>query len=388
MHLEKPLKIGITCYPSVGGSGILATALGEELARRGHEVHFISYERPFRLSEGAPRVHFHPVEVSVYGLFKYPDYTLPLSVKMAEVSRDFHLDILHVHYAVPHATAAILAKSMLEPSGQPKVVTTLHGTDTTLLGHDPNYGPAIRHALGHSDAITAVSKYLQGETQRLLGDDLKIDVIHNFFVPRAARRTREEVRRELGVSDGEALVLHSSNLRPVKRVDLLLEAAARIRPRESFKLVILAGEDFAPFAQEVRRLGLEGRVVVREKVNDVEEYLQACDLGLVTSESESFCLSILEAMFFARPSVSTRVGGIPEVIDGQGTGLLVPFGDADALAREVSALIQDPARRAAMGQAAQNFAQERFSADAIVPLYEALYRRVLAARQPQGGAST
>ncbi len=371
----RPLKIGITCYPSVGGSGILATALGEELAQRGHEVHFISYERPFRLSPDAPRIHFHTVEVSGYGLFKYPDYTLPLSVKMAEVSREQGLDILHVHYAVPHATAAILARSMLAPESRPKVVTTLHGTDTTLLGRDPHYGPAIRHALIESDAVTAVSAFLKGETQRLLGD-IPIEVIHNFFAPRPPLRSRREVRQELGVQDDEVLLIHSSNLRPVKRIDLLFEAVSRIRPRDSFKLLILAGEEFAPFASEVDRLGLQDRIIVREKVLDVEEYAQAADLGLVTSESESFCLSILEAMFFACPSVATRVGGIPEVIENHKTGLLVPFGDADALARSVESLMEDPARRIEMGRAAKHFASEHFSANAIVPRYEALYRRV------------
>src|SRR5437764_5382329 len=199
MAQNKPLKIGITCYPSVGGSGILASALGEELARRGHEVHFISYERPFRLPADAPRIHFHPVRISEYGLFKYPDYTLPLSVKMAEVSRDYGLDILHVHYAVPHATAAILAVSMLAPEQRPRVVTTLHGTDTTLLGRDPGYGPAIQHALVHSDAVTTVSAYLKRETHRLLSIDRPIEVIHNFFSPAPPRRSRAEVRRELGV---------------------------------------------------------------------------------------------------------------------------------------------------------------------------------------------
>src|SRR5664280_2777897 len=185
MATHSLLKIGITCYPSVGGSGILATALGEELARRGHEVHFISYERPFRLPENTPRLHFHPVIINDYDLFKYPDYTLPLSVKMAEVSRDHRLDVLHVHYAVPHATAAILARSMLPPEQQPRVVTTLHGTDTTLLGLDPGYGPAIRHALACSDAVTTVSAFLQRETQRLLAVDRPIDVIPHFFSPRA-----------------------------------------------------------------------------------------------------------------------------------------------------------------------------------------------------------
>ena len=369
------MKIGITCYPTVGGSGILATALGEELARRGHEVHFISYERPFRLPVDVPRLHFHPVGVSHYNLFKYADYTLPLSVRMAEVSREHRLDVLHVHYAVPHATAAILAKSMLPAGLQPRVVTTLHGTDTTLLGCDPGYGPAIRHALIHSDAVTVVSEYLKQETRRVLGFEGTMDVIHNFFVPRAPRRSPKEVRRELGV-ENQAVVLHASNLRPLKRIDLLLEAAARIRPRHSFKLVILAGDSFAPFAADVRLLELEDRLVVIEKVRDIEDYLQVADVGLFTSETESFCLSILEAMFFACPSVARRVGGITEVVENGISGVLVETADGGVLARAVEGLIADPARRIALGQAAQRRAQERFSAEVIVPRYEALYRRV------------
>jgi N-acetyl-alpha-D-glucosaminyl L-malate synthase BshA len=375
MPLDRSLRIGITCYPSVGGSGILASALGEELAARGHEVHFISYERPFRLPVDAPRLHFHPVGINAYGLFKYPDYTLPLSVKMAEVSHDHRLDVLHVHYAVPHATAAILAQSMLPPERQPRVVTTLHGTDTTLLGRDAGYGPAIRHALGRSDAVTAVSTYLQHETQELLGVTRPIEVIHNFFAPRPPRRPRAEVRHELGVGD-EVMVLHCSNLRPVKRVDLLLETAARIRPRDSFKLVILAGEGFAPFSNDVYQHGLEGRVIVVERVHDIEDYLQAADIGLITSEMESFCLSILEAMCFACPSVATSVGGIPEVVEDDASGILVPFGDTAAAARAVEGLIKEPARRAALGRAAQARARERFSPSVIVPRYEALYRRI------------
>ena len=379
MATREPLKIGITCYPSVGGSGILASALGEDLARRGHEVHFISYERPFRMPASAPRLFYHPVVINDYGLFKYPDYTLPLSVKMAEVSRDHDLDILHVHYAVPHATAAVLARSMLAPEQQPRIVATLHGTDTTLLGRDAGYGPAIKHALLQSDAVTAVSNYLKHETQRLL--DLKvdrpIDVIHNFFQPRAPRRSREEVRRELGLRD-EVLLLHSSNLRPVKRIDLLLETVARLRPRRSIKLVILAGASFLPFTEEVRRLELEDRIVVCEKVFEIEEYLLAADIGLFTSDSESFCLSILEAMFFKCPSVATSVGGIPEVIDDHITGLLAPPGDAAALAAAVEKLIENPSLRAGLGAAAEKRARERFSADVIVPQYEALYYRVCA----------
>jgi N-acetyl-alpha-D-glucosaminyl L-malate synthase BshA len=239
MDSRRPLKIGITCYPSVGGSGILASILGEELAQRGHEVHFISYERPFRMPATAPRLFFHQVVINDYGLFKYPDYTLPLSVKMAEVSRDHGLDILHVHYAVPHATAAILARSMLPVEQQPRIVATLHGTDTTLLGKDPGYGPAIHHALTHSDAVTVVSNFLKTETQRVLSFNGPMEVIHNFFKPSQPRRSRKEVRDELGMRD-EVMVLHSSNLRPVKRIDLLLETIARVRATRAFKLVVLA----------------------------------------------------------------------------------------------------------------------------------------------------
>src|ERR1044071_2555338 len=201
MTSGRPLNIGIACYPTVGGSGILATALGEELAERGHEVHFISYERPFRLPLNVPRLHFHPVGINDYGLFKYPDYTLPLSVRMAEVSRDFSLDVLHVHYAVPHATAAILARAMLPREQQPRVVTTLHGTDTTLLGEDKDYMPAIRHALLGSGAVTTVSGFLRTETQRVFSFEKPIDVIHNFYAPRKPVRSPEEMRRELGLEN-------------------------------------------------------------------------------------------------------------------------------------------------------------------------------------------
>lgn len=378
MTASRPLKIGITCYPSVGGSGILASELGEELAARGHEIHFISYEPPFRMPANNPRVFFHPVVVNSYNLFKHPDYTLPLSVKMAEVSRDFRLDVLHVHYAVPHATAAILARAMLHEEHRLKIITTLHGTDTTLLGRDPGYGPAIAHALEHSDAITTVSEFMRAETVRLLGVRRPIEVIHNFFEPHPPGRSRTEVRRELGLNDSEAMLLHLSNLRALKRIDLLLATAAAIRPRESFKLVILAGDSFAPYQAEVRRLGLTDRVIVRERVSAIDDYLKAADLGLFTSEVESFCLSILELMSIGCPSAAFAVGGIPEVMTSGQNGLLVPFGDTTALTRAVESLLAAPDRRAALGRAAQQRAREHFSAATIVPRYEALYRRMCA----------
>ncbi|PZM84293.1 MAG: N-acetyl-alpha-D-glucosaminyl L-malate synthase BshA [Candidatus Melainabacteria bacterium] len=375
---SEKLRIGITCYPTVGGSGVVATTLGIELAQRGHEVHFISYERPFRLPENSSRIHFHQVCVNDYGLFKYPDYTLPLSVAMASVSCKHNLDVLHVHYAVPHATAALLSRCMLPPDKQPRIVTTLHGTDTTLLGADPGYGPAIHHALIQSDAVTTVSGWLKAETKRVIGFDGAMDVIHNFYEPGKPSRPREVVRRDLGVGD-EVLILHSSNLRPLKRIDLLLESVAKIRDRNSFKLLILAGGDFKQFSADVKRLGLEDRIVVRENVLEIEEYLQAADLALYTSESESFCLSILEAMFFGCPSVATDVGGIPEVIDDGETGILVPFGNADAIAKALEDLISDKVKRERFGENARKEAEKRFSADAIIHRYEELYRRLLEA---------
>ncbi|MFZ5494257.1 MAG: N-acetyl-alpha-D-glucosaminyl L-malate synthase BshA [Verrucomicrobiota bacterium] len=375
MPALRPLRIGITCYPTVGGSGILASELGEHLARRGHEIHFISYEPPFRLPVRR-RVFFHPVAVNSYDLFKYPDYTLPLSVKMAEVSRTHRLDVLHVHYAVPHATAALLARAMLPLGKKPAVITTLHGTDTTLLGRDPGYGPAISHALAASDAITTVSEFMRRETVRLLGVSRPIEVIPNFFEPRRARRPAAAVRRELGLRAGEAMLLHLSNLRPLKRIDLLLATAARLKAAGArFKLVILAGGPFTPFLPDVQRLGLSRHVVVRERVTDIEDYLQAADLGLFTSETESFCLSILELMRAGHPSVAFGVGGIPEVTVSGRTGELVPFGDTVALAAAAAGLLADPARRAALGRAARQRARHLFSAAAIIPRYEALYRR-------------
>ncbi|MSU46531.1 MAG: N-acetyl-alpha-D-glucosaminyl L-malate synthase BshA [Lacunisphaera sp.] len=372
---DRLLKIGITCYPSVGGSGILASELGEELAQRGHEIHFISYEQPFRMPVG-PKVFFHKVQINSYDLFKYPDYTLPLSVKMAEVSRDHGLDVLHVHYAVPHATAAFLARSMLHREHQLKIITTLHGTDTTLLGRDPGYGPAIRHALEQSDAITTVSEFMRTETVRLLGVQRPIEVIHNFFEPHPTEHSQKEIRRELGLADGEAMLLHVSNLRPLKRLDLLLDTVARLKPKLAFKLVVLAGADPGPLLAEARRLGVTDRLIIRERVTDIEGYLATADLGLFTSEVESFCLSILELLTVGCPSVAFAVGGIPEVTISGETGVLVPLGDTAAMAGAVQALLADPARRAALGRAAQKRAREKFSAAAIIPRYEALYRRV------------
>jgi N-acetyl-alpha-D-glucosaminyl L-malate synthase BshA len=253
----------------------------------------------------------------------------------------------------------------------------LHGTDTTLLGADPGYGPAIRHALQQSDAVTTVSKWLENETRRVLGFDGPIEVIHNFFEPGIPQRSREEVRQELDVRDEQVLLIHSSNLRPVKRIDLLLETVAHLKKArgESFKLLVLAGSCFAPFVEVVRRLGLENSIIVRENITDIEDYVQAADIGVYTSASESFCLSILEGMFFSCPSVSTSVGGIPEVIEDGESGLLVASGNSLDLAAAIDRLIEDKRLRLKLGSSAKAQARQKFSAEVIVPQYEALYRQ-------------
>ncbi|MBP7142228.1 MAG: N-acetyl-alpha-D-glucosaminyl L-malate synthase BshA [Opitutaceae bacterium] len=376
--MDSRLRIGISCFPSVGGSGILATSLGIDLARRGHEVHFFSYDRPVRLPNDEPGITFHPVQMHGYGIFNLSDYTLPLAVRMAAVCRSNRLDILHAHYAVPHATAAVLAREFLPDDLKPRVVATLHGTDTLLLGRDPAYKPVIRHALVHSDAITTVSQFLKEETARLIEPGHDISVVPNFFVPGIPARSRMEVRRKLGLKDSEALVIHVSNLRPVKRIDLLLEVASRIRPRESFRLLVVAGGDTKLLLSEVGRLSLQDRVIVLENVTSVEDYFAAADLGLITSEYESFCLSILEGMTFGCPTVSTAAGGIPEVIEDGVTGVLRPFGDAQGLATAVERLIGDPGERRRLGDAAKIRATARFSADQIVTAYLSVYREAMA----------
>src|SRR3989440_4128983 len=291
--MDRPLKIGIVCFPLIGGSGILATALGTELAARGHDIHFFSHAKPVRLDLSLPRIQFHEVDIGHATVFPCPDYTLPLAVKMAEVGHAKALDVFHVHYAVPHATAAFLATEMIG-AGAPKVVTTLHGTDTTLLGPNPQYRAAIEHALIHSDAVTTVSESLRRQTEETFRLRDEIHVIPNFFTPNPSTRSREEVRHELGISDGEFLVVHMSNLRPTKRIDLLLGVIAAAAHRDQIRLLILAGAPFAPFRALVDELGLRDNIIVEEDGAVVEDFLPASDAGCYTSENESFGLSILE----------------------------------------------------------------------------------------------
>lgn len=370
----RSMKIGITCFPLIGGSGILATALGTELAARGHEVHFFSHAKPVRLDLSLPRIHFHQVAVGNNSVFPCPDYTLPLAVKMAEVGRAKGLDLFHVHYAVPHATAAFLATEMIG-AGAPKVVTTLHGTDTTLLGPNPQYREAIEHGLIHSDTVTTVSESLRAQTQETFRINKEIQVIPNFFTPGHSNRSRVEVRRELGISDDQFLVMHMSNLRPTKRIDLLLRVIAGSSHRERIRLLILAGAPFSPFEPLLDELGLRRNVIVKEDAAVVEDYLPAADAGLYTSENESFGLSILETMFFGKPVVAFRIGGIPEVVGD--AAYLHPFGDIAGMASSLDALIDTPETARQIGERGRERAERLFTAAQIVPRYEELYRKVL-----------
>lgn len=366
-------KIGIACYPLIGGSGILASSLGAELARRGHEIHFFSYARPVRLDLTAPRVHYHEVPVGRSSVFRHPEYALPLAAKMAEVTRHEGLELLHVHYAVPHATAACLAAAMLGDAA-PKIVTTLHGTDITLMDQDPEYRGTIEHALGNSDAITAVSESLRRQTYETLHVDGEIDVIPNFFQPVRPTITRDEVRRELGLTN-EFLVVHMSNLRPVKRIDLLLRVVAAARTRSRMRLLVLAGGDFEPYQILVDELDLAEQVIIRRDVSEIERYLLAADAGLYTSEKESFGLSILETLFHGKPVVAFNVGGIPEVVGD--IGLLQAFGDVAALAGSLDSLAESPELAQSLGERGCARAEAHFTANRIVPMYEEVYERVL-----------
>ena len=393
----KKLAIGITCYPSVGGSGIVASQLGSELARLGHRVHFISYEPPFRLDLNQPNVEFHPVKINEYQLFKYPDYTLPLAVKMVAVAHKHKLDLLHVHYAVPHATAALLAVDIARKQGRrtPHIVTTLHGTDITLLGRDPNLGPIIKYSIESSCGVTAVSESLRKETVQVLRTRKPIQVVHNFYRPAAPSISRAEVRHLLKIKDSDFLLIHMSNLRPVKRFPDVLRMLAALKDLKRTKLLVLAGgpigveapngagrtaspggpfDEFKPLAKE---LGILDKLVVRNNVLDIENYVNAADVGVYASEKESFGMGVLETMSFGKPVIATGVGGVPEIVENGKTGFLAKLGDIRAMARDVRKLEADCELATCMGQAAQSRAQNEFSAEKSVGRYLDYYAHVL-----------
>jgi L-malate glycosyltransferase len=383
--MSQLLKIGIVCYPTIGGSGIVATQLGLLLAEAGHEIHFISYERPVRLGKELPNLFFHPVIVNEYPLFKYGDYTLPLSVRISEVSQQYGLDVLHVHYAVPHATAALLARLMLgsQQKQQPVIVTTLHGTDTNLLGNDPHYRPIIKYSIENSCGVTTVSESLKQQTIETFSITHPIEVIPNFFEKTPPTSTREAVRKELGIAEDEYLLLHMSNLRPGKRVEDILEAFAALKNRKRTKLLILAGSTFAPYATMLDTLEINQSVIILENIHAIEDYITASDIGVYASEQESFGLSILETLAYGKPVVATSVGGIPEVVSHGQTGLLLPPRQPKALAEAIDQLIDDPEYREKLGTAAEQDTATRFNAPSISKQYLKFYYNLMQTKRPK-----
>jgi len=377
--MKKKLTIGITCYPSVGGSGIVATQLGIELAHRGYDVHFISYERPFRLAERTKNIYFHKVPVSTYQLFRYPDYTLPLAVTMADVHQKFHLDLMHVHYAVPHATAAVLARQIIVERNKKafRIVTTLHGTDITLVGRDASLHPIICYSIEQSNGITAVSKSLADETKEIFKISKHIEVIHNFYTPKKITKSRDVIRRQLKVGPDDFVISHASNLRPVKRIPDLLKITANVRKKYPVKLLVLAGDSFNPYRALVAKYNLTKHVIVKNDVSDVENYLSASDVGLYTSDHESFGMSILETMSYGRAVLATRAGGVPEVVIHGKTGLLYEVGDVSGFTAGITKLINETKFRQQLADNGLQRAKTFFSTNAMVDRYIEYYEQAM-----------
>ncbi len=373
------MKIGIACYPTYGGSGAVATELGVRLAERGHEVHFVSYAHPFRLPRFLKNTYFHEVEVSRYPLFEYPPYSLASTVAMHEVATQRGLDVFHAHYAVPHATSAWLAKQMLEDPNDLKIVTTLHGTDITLVGQDPSYRSIVKFSIERSDGLSTVSEYLKTETLAKFGcAGCDVQVIPNFVDSKVFNRQAYNGQRDALANPGEKILMHISNFRPVKRVLDVVRASARIMTSLPARLIFVGdGPDRPKAEEEAHRLGVDGRVLFLGKQASVAELLACADLFLLPSESESFGLSALEAMASEVPVVGTRCGGLQELIDDGITGRLLPVGDVEGMAEAAVEILGDEAKWKAMGEAGRQIAIERYSPGRIVPLYESLYEQVL-----------
>ena len=370
------MKIGITCYPTYGGSGAVATELGLALAERGHEVHFITYAQPFRLPAFSPRIVFHEVSIGQYPLFQYPPYDLALAVRMHEVATQQKLDLLHVHYAIPHATSAWLAKQMLLEAGvNLPVVTTLHGTDITIVGQDHSYHAITKFSIEKSDYVTAVSEYLKDETVRAFGcDNRRVQVIPNFVDPAVFDRAAYDgaLRQQLG--GGRKVLMHISNFRPVKRVTDVVQIFAAVQ-REIPSVLVMVGDGPDRFAaeEEARRLGVEADVRFLGKIDGVAPLLASADLYLLTTDQESFGLSALEAQACGVPVLGYAVGGLPEVVQSEVTGHLGTVGDIDGMAAAAIGILGDAQRWQAMSAAAVHRASSLFATDKVLPLYESLY---------------
>jgi L-malate glycosyltransferase len=372
------MKIGITCYPTVGGSGVVATELGKALAEKGHEVHFITSSLPFRLDESENNIYFHEVSVNSYAVFQHPPYDLALASKMAEVIKEEGLDILHVHYAIPHAVSAYLAKEMVD--GKVKIVTTLHGTDITVLGYDPTLSDMIRFGIERSDAVTAVSGDLIKQTKELLNTNVHIDTVYNFIDERIYYPRKSEaasVKKEMGIPEQAKVMVHVSNFRKVKRVEDVVYTFQKVSALIDTHLLLIGdGPELPVIRRLVKDLGLKEKVHITGSQKRVAELLSMSDVKLLLSSKESFGLVILEAMACGVPAVGTNIGGIPEVIEHGKSGYICELGDTDKAAEYVMNIFNNPALGRKMGEAALKRAQTTFNKNDIVKQYEIIYARL------------
>ncbi len=374
------MNIGITVYPTYGGSGIVGSELGKELAARGHNVHFISSALPTRLTELNERVHFHEVEMMSYPLFEHQPYTLALATKMATVAENESLDLLHVHYAIPHSISAILARESIKSHRRLPVITTLHGTDITLVGADRSYLPITKYGLEQSDGVTAISNYLKQSTIEHFGFD-RIEVIPNFVCPEDYKPKIDCELREAMSPDGAPVLVHVSNFRPVKRPVDCVEILARVLKKTKARLVMVGdGSERTNCIHRAKCLGVSDYCQFVGKQPNIVDYLCASDVLLLPSEQESFGLAALEAMAVQVPVIASRVGGIPEVVEDGETGFLSPVGDVDKMADDVARLLIDPKLRREMGKRARALAIERYSTHKIIPQYIEFYERILSAK--------
>lgn len=378
------MNIGITCYPTYGGSGIVATELGLELAARGHEVHFITYANPIRLDPDTPRIHYHEVEVTNYPLFQYPPYCLALASRMTEVAEAYELDLLHVHYAIPHSIAALLAQQMMAPTRRIPFITTLHGTDITLVGTEPSYFPITKFSIEKSNGITSISEYLRQRTVEVFGVENEIRVIQNFVNCDLYHPDNEKKGAAAYAPAGDKLLIHLSNFRPVKRVLDCVRILAEVRRNAPAHLLMVGdGPERGPAEHLARQLHVEKHVSFLGKQNHVERIIPLAHVLLMPSELESFGLVALEAMACGVVPVATRVGGVPELITDGEDGFLEPVGDIAAQAARVSALLTDDTLHYRMAKTGRWNATERFCTDKIIPQYEKYYQDVLTAETPR-----
>jgi N-acetyl-alpha-D-glucosaminyl L-malate synthase BshA len=374
------VNVGITCYPTYGGSGIVATELGMELAARGHEVHFVTYANPIRLDPGNPRVHYHEVEVSSYPLFQYPPYCLALASRMAEVAEDYELDLLHVHYAIPHSISALLAQQMLAPLRRLPFITTLHGTDITLVGIDRSYYPITRFSIAQSDGVTAVSEQLRRETAEVFDISREIRVVTNFVNCDLYQPDDAKAGASAYTAKGEKLLIHLSNFRPVKRVLDCVRILAEVLKRVPARLLMAGdGPERGPAEHLARELKVDRHISFLGKQNHVERLLPLAHVLLMPSELESFGLAALEGMACGVVPVATRVGGVPELITDGEDGYLEAVGDIQAQAARVVALLTDEDLHYRMRKAGRWNASARFCSEKVIPLYEKYYEDVLSA---------